>query len=125
VGVTFLSVPGLLAACGGGGGSRVRGAARSTKVMNFANWPYYIDTPQTLKAAGIHKPTTLKQFEKQTGIKVNYYEEVNSNPEYFAKVQGRLSKGEGIDRDIIVSTDNDRFLGTTSPTSGRRSSTRA
>ena len=110
VGIGALSVPGLLAACGGSSKSAAS-SGKVNKVMNFANWPYYIDTPQTLKAAGIHKPTTLKEFEKQTGIKVNYYEEVNSNPEYFAKVQGRLSKGEGIDRDILVSTDNDRFLG--------------
>ena len=112
IGLGALSVPGLLAACGGSGGGS--GGAASTeklnKVLNFANWPYYMDTPQTLKAAGVHKPTTLQQFEKKTGIKVNYYEEVNDNPGYFAKVQGRLSKGEGIDRDIIVSTDNDRFL---------------
>jgi len=111
VGIGALSVPGLLAACGGSSSKSAASSSKVNKVMNFANWPYYIDTPQTLKAAGIHKPTTLKEFEKQTGIKVNYYEEVNSNPEYFAKVQGRLSKGEGIDRDIIVSTDNDRFLG--------------
>jgi spermidine/putrescine transport system substrate-binding protein len=111
VGIGALSVPGLLAACGGGSSKSAASSGKVNKVMNFANWPYYIDTPQTLKAAGIQKPTTLKEFEKQTGIKVNYYEEVNSNPEYFAKVQGRLSKGEGIDRDIIVSTDNDRFLG--------------
>jgi spermidine/putrescine transport system substrate-binding protein len=114
-GAAMLSVPGLLAACGGGGGGGGGGAGGTSteelkKVMNFANWPYYIDTPQTLKAAGINKPTTLKQFEKKTGIKVNYYEEVNDNPGYFAKVQGRLSKGQGIGRDIIVSTDNDRFL---------------
>ncbi len=112
VGIGALSVPGLLAACGGSGSSSKSAASsKVNKVMNFANWPYYIDTPQTLKAAGIHKPTTLQEFKKKTGIKVNYYEEVNSNPEYFAKVQGRLSKGQGIDRDIIVSTDNDRFLG--------------
>jgi spermidine/putrescine transport system substrate-binding protein len=111
VGVGALSVPGLLAACGGSSSKSAAGSSKVNKVMNFANWPYYIDTPATLKAAGIHKPTTLQQFEKKTGIKVNYYEEVNSNPEYFAKVQGRLAKGEGIDRDIIVSTDNDRFLG--------------
>lgn len=111
VGVGALSVPGLLAACGGSSSKSAASSSKVNKVMNFANWPYYIDTPATLKAAGIHKPTTLQQFEKKTGIKVNYYEEVNSNPEYFAKVQGRLAKGEGIDRDIIVSTDNDRFLG--------------
>jgi spermidine/putrescine transport system substrate-binding protein len=112
-GAAMLSVPGLLAACGGSSGGS--GAAASTqqlkKVLNFANWPYYMDTPATLKAAGIHKPTTPKQFQQKTGIKVNYYEEIDSNPDYFAKVQGRLSKGQGIGRDIIVSTDNDRFLG--------------
>jgi spermidine/putrescine transport system substrate-binding protein len=114
IGLGALTVPGLLAACGGGGGGGGGGTAASSQktntVLNFANWPYYIDTRQTLKAAGIHKPTTLKEFQKKTGIKINYYEEVNSNPEYFAKVQGRLSKGQGIGRDIIVSTDNDRFL---------------
>ena len=111
-GAALLSVPGLLAACGGSsGGSTGASGGSVNKVMNFANWPYYIDTPATLKAAGIDKPTTLKQFEKKTGIKVNYYEEVNDNAGYFAKVQGRLSKGQGIGRDILVSTDNDRFLG--------------
>jgi spermidine/putrescine transport system substrate-binding protein len=111
-GAALLSVPGLLAACGGGGGSGAGASSteKLNKVLNFANWPYYIDTPATLKSAGIDKPTTLKQFEAKTGIKVNYYEEVNDNPGYFAKVQGRLSKGQGIGRDIIVSTDNDRFL---------------
>lgn len=109
VGLGALTVPGLLAACGGGGSGNASGKVNT--VLNFANWPYYIDTPMTLKAAGIDKPTTLKEFEKKTGIKVNYYEEVNDNPGYFAKVQGRLSKGQGIGRDIIVSTDNDRFLG--------------
>jgi hypothetical protein len=42
---------------------------------------------------------------------VNYFEDINSNSEYFATVQGRLRQGDGIGRDIIVSTDNDRFLG--------------
>jgi len=114
IGLGALSVPGLLAACGGsggGGGSSSASSQKLNKVLEFANWPYYIDTPATLKAAGIHKPTTLKQFEQKTGIKVNYYEEINDNPGYFAKVEGRLSKGQGIGRDIIVSTDNDRFLG--------------
>jgi len=111
VGVGALSVPGLLAACGGSSSKSAASGGEVKKVLNFANWPYYIDTKPTLKAAGIHKPTTLQEFTEKTGIKVNYYEEVNDNPGYFAKVQGRLAKGQGIDRDIIVSTDNDRFLG--------------
>jgi spermidine/putrescine transport system substrate-binding protein len=109
-GVTVLSLPGLLAACGGGEGDG--GDAGELKdVLNFSNWELYIDTPSTRKAAGLTGPTTLQQFTAKNGIKVNYYEDVNDNPGYFAKVQGRLSRGQGIDRDIIVSTDNDRFLG--------------
>jgi spermidine/putrescine transport system substrate-binding protein len=110
-GASILTIPGLLAACGGGGGGSGGSSSKVNDVLNFANWPYYIDTPQTLKKAGIDKPTTLQQFAKKTGIKVNYYVEINDNPGYFAKVQGRLSRGQGIGRDIIVSTDNDRFLG--------------
>ena len=110
-GVTVLSLPGLLAACGGGGGGDGGDGGELKDVLNFSNWELYIDTPSTRKAAGLTGPTTLQQFTAKTGIKVNYYEDVNDNPGYFAKVQGRLSRGEGIDRDIIVSTDNDRFLG--------------
>lgn len=108
-GGALLAFPSLLAACGGGGGGSSSGEVND--VLNFSNWELYIDTPDSLKAAGIKKPTTLKQFTAKTGIKVNYYEDVNSNSEYFAKVQGRLRQGDGIGRDIIVSTDNDRFLG--------------
>jgi len=108
-GLTLLSLPSLLAACGGGGSSQ--SSTKVNNVLNFANWPLYIDTPSSLKKAGIDKPTTLQQFTTKTGIKVNYYVEINDNAGYFAKVQGRLARGQGIGRDIIVSTDNDRFLG--------------
>jgi len=108
-GVTFLSLPSLLAACGGGGGGD-EATGELKGVLNFSNWELYIDTADTRKAAGLTGPTTLEQFTQETGIKVNYYEDVNSNSEYFATVQGRLRQGQGIGRDIIVSTDNDRFL---------------
>ena len=116
-GGTVLAFPSLLAACGGGSsgttgaaGGTTGGAAQVNDVLNFSNWELYIDTADSLKDVGIDKPTTLEQFTQKTGIKVNYYEDINSNSEYFAKVQGRLAQGQGIDRDIIVSTDNDRFL---------------
>ncbi|HEY6585357.1 MAG TPA: spermidine/putrescine ABC transporter substrate-binding protein [Gaiellaceae bacterium] len=102
-GVTLLSLPGLLAACGGDdSGSDSEAGGELKKVLNFSNWEYYIDTK---------KPTTFEQFKNKTGIKVNYYEDVNSNDGFFAKVQGRLSQGKGIDRDLIVATDNSRFPG--------------
>ena len=101
-GGALLAFPSILAACGGGGGGGDADGGELKDVLNFANWPYYID---------IEKPTTLQDFTKQTGIKVNYYEEINDNADYFAKVQGPLSQGNGIDRDIFVFTDNSRFPG--------------
>jgi spermidine/putrescine transport system substrate-binding protein len=108
-GGALLAFPSLLAACGGGGSSS-SSDGELKDVLNFSNWELYIDTPKTRKAAGLTGPTTLEQFTAETQIKVNYFQDVNSNSEYFATVQGRLRQGQGIDRDIIVSTDNDRFL---------------
>jgi spermidine/putrescine transport system substrate-binding protein len=104
-GATLLSLPGLLAACGGGG-SGGGGSDEVKDVLNFSNWPLYIDYDEKTK-----KRPTLDEFTAQTGIKVNYYEDINSNAEYFGKIQRPLSQGQSIDRDIIVLTDNERFLG--------------
>jgi spermidine/putrescine transport system substrate-binding protein len=103
-GITLLSLPGLLAACGGGDEEAASDELKT--VLNFANWPFYIDVDEKTK-----KRPTLDQFTKATGIKVNYFEEINDNAEYFAKVQGPLSQGRGIGRDIFVLTDNSRFPG--------------
>ena len=106
-GLTVLSLPGLLAACGGGGGGGDDEASGEVlKTLNFANWPLYIDVDEKTK-----KHPTLEAFTAATGIKVNYFEEINDNAEYFATVQGPLSQGQSIDRDIFVFTDNSRFPG--------------
>ena len=100
-GTALLAFPSLLAACGGGGGGGASDDELKT-VLNFSNWELYID---------VDKPTSLEKFTLETGIKVNYFEDINDNGEYFAKVQGPLSQGQGIDRDIFVFTDNSRFPG--------------
>ncbi len=105
-GVTFLSLPGLLAACGGGGGGGGSASGGSSEALRFANWQLYIDIDEKTK-----KSPTLQQFTKKTGIPVEYFEEINSNDEYFGKIQGPLSKGDSIDREIIVMTDNSRYPG--------------
>ena len=51
-GVAFLSLPSLLAACGGGGGNG-ESSGELNDVLNFSNWELYIDTPDTRKAAGL------------------------------------------------------------------------
>ena len=73
----------------------------SEKIVNWSNWPFYIDQAEE----GDDTPTTLELFTKQTGIEVNYTEDVNDNDEYFAKIQPQLSGGQAIAADIFVVTD--------------------
>jgi spermidine/putrescine transport system substrate-binding protein len=101
-GGALLAFPSILAACGGGDGGGGDDGGELKTVLNFSNWPLYID---------VDKPTTLQKFTQETGIKVNYFEDINDNAEYFAKVQGPLSQGNSINRDIFVFTDNSRFPG--------------
>jgi spermidine/putrescine transport system substrate-binding protein len=106
LGAGLLSVPGLLAACGssgGGGGSKNELA----KTIHFSNWTYYMDKDPKTK-----KWLTLEAFKKETGVNVEYTEDINSNSQFFGKIQGPLSRGQSIDRDLIVLTDNERFLAT-------------
>jgi spermidine/putrescine transport system substrate-binding protein len=105
-----LSLPAILAACGGGGGIEgeagdTGGGEPTTTVeqvladkLVFANWPLYIDQE------GKRRPT-LEDFEKSTGVKVQYIEEVNDNEEWFGKFQAQLSQGQDIGRDLTVLTD--------------------
>jgi spermidine/putrescine transport system substrate-binding protein len=103
-----LSVPGLLAACGGGGGiegQQVESQPATTveqvlaDEITVSNWPYYIDQNDDAT-----RFPTIEQFTEETGVKVNYLEDINSNEEFFGEIQAPLSRGQGIDRDIIVPT---------------------
>jgi spermidine/putrescine transport system substrate-binding protein len=107
VGGAALSLPSLIAACGGGGGISAQTGAggASTEVKQqladtlvFANWPAYIDKK------GSSRPT-LEAFTAQTGVNVKYIQEVNDNEEWFGKYQAQLSQGQDIDRDLTVLTD--------------------
>ena len=105
LGGAAITVPGLLAACGGtskkaGGGST---SHKLAKTLHFSNWPYYIDTK------GQAFPS-LMQFQKKTGVHVAYVQDINDNAGFFGKIQGPLSRGQSVHRDIIVLTDNDRYL---------------
>jgi spermidine/putrescine transport system substrate-binding protein len=102
---TILTLPGFLAACGGGGknAAATRTAAVShtlPKTLTWSNWPLYIDVNEKTKTH-----PTLVAFEKHYGIKVRYIEDINDNDSYFGKIEGPLSQGESIHRDLIVMTD--------------------
>jgi len=105
LGAAALTVPAWLAACGGSSSKKASstGTAASktlAKTLVFSNWPLYIDVNEKTK-----KHPSLDQFTAQTGVKVKYIEDINDNDQFFGKIEGPLSQGQGIGRDIIVLTD--------------------
>ena len=106
-GGSVLTLPGLLAACGGTSKKAASGTTshQLAKTLRFSNWTLYIDTNNKT-----HSHPSLQQFQKKYGTRVQYTEDINANAEFFGKIQGALSRGQSIDRDIVVLTDNDRYL---------------
>ena len=111
-GLAAVAATGFLAACGSAGKNpSASGSASKTplaaptdlsdtdKVVNWSNWPQYIDVDDN------GKRPTLVAFTKETGIKVNYNEDYNDNDEFFAKVRPLLEAGQDTGRDTWVSTD--------------------
>jgi spermidine/putrescine transport system substrate-binding protein len=106
-GGAFLTVPGVLAACGGTTKKAASTTANKTlaKTLRFSNWTLYMDTNNKT-----HSYPSLVEFQKKYGVHVAYTTDINDNASYFGKIQGALSRGQSIDRDIVVLTDNDRYL---------------
>ena len=107
VGATGAAAAGasLLAACGSDdSGSDDGGSSGGSdeKILNFANWPLYIDTK---KVDGERTYPTLEGFEEETGIQVNYDDPINDNEEYFAIIRPRLAAGNDVGVDSFVLTD--------------------
>jgi len=93
-----------LAACGGGSGgiegggeekeaSKVKLEGKASGELTISNWPLYIDKG------------TVPAFEKASGVKVKYIEDINSNEEFFNKMQPLLGQGESGGRSIFVLAD--------------------
>jgi spermidine/putrescine transport system substrate-binding protein len=108
-GAGAVSMAAFMAACGIG--SKPAAVAhtnwvwdKATKagVLDFANWPLYIDT---LEVNGKTTYPTLDQFAKDTSIKVTYTEPILDNNSFFAKVAPLLAQGQSIGYDIIVVTN--------------------
>jgi len=107
-----LGSPSLLAACGTEGAQQTAEScvsedlSSSEKVLNFSNWPSYID--EQVKKVNGKKETvlpTLEDFEAESGIQVTYNTDVNDNNEFFAKVRNQLADCQPTGRDIFVLTD--------------------
>lgn len=66
---------------------------KATGELVISNWPLYIDKK------------TVPNFERKTGVSVAYHEDINSNEEFFSKMQPLLSSGESGGRSIFVLAD--------------------
>ena len=104
-----------LAACGTGGDSAPSGTGAASgpakpspatdrsdqeKVVNWANWTLYLDYDEETK-----KYPTLEAFQKESGLKATYAEDIDDNDTYYGKISGQLKNGQDIGKDIIVFTD--------------------
>jgi spermidine/putrescine transport system substrate-binding protein len=108
-GGALLTVPGLLAACGGSStkASTSAGSSRALpKTITWSNWPLYIDVNEKTKTH-----PSLVAFEKHYHVHVKYLEDVNDNDSFFGKIEGPLSQGQSIGRDLIVLTDSSGLPG--------------
>ena len=94
----------FLAACasdeptltGSTGGGELPAVAGELKV---AHWPLYID-----RAKGGARPT-LEAFEKETGIEVDYRENITDNQEFFAKLVPLFRAGQDTGYDLVALSD--------------------
>jgi spermidine/putrescine transport system substrate-binding protein len=109
-GTALAGVGAFLAACGTSGQSSAPSAAATpggsgepsaSDVLNFANWPLYIDQDE----GNPPKSPTLDQFTAAYGTKVNYVEAVNDNDTFFGTIQPPLQAGQDTGWDIVVLTD--------------------
>ncbi|TWD80712.1 spermidine/putrescine transport system substrate-binding protein [Kribbella amoyensis] len=105
-----LSGSSLLSGCGTPAAKQTEAQCVSTdlssseKVLNFSNWPSYMDEADE-KVNGKTVLPTLAGFEKQSGIKVTYTTDINDNQEFYAKVKDQLGACQPTGRDLFVLTD--------------------
>jgi spermidine/putrescine transport system substrate-binding protein len=110
--VGTLSLASILAACGGepagtapdGEGPTVDFSAEPGSEINFANWPLYIDSAKDPETGERIHPS-LQSFTDETGITVNYNDEIQANASFFGQLLPQLQAGQDTGRDIIVITN--------------------
>ncbi|WP_461027307.1 ABC transporter substrate-binding protein [Streptomyces sparsus] len=107
-GMSAVAGGGLLAACGippaqGGGTEPDESQDRSDrdKTLTFSNWPLYVDVDDEDES----RRPTLDAFQRESGIKVKYIEDINDNNEFYGKIKPQLAAGQDIGRDLVCLTD--------------------
>jgi spermidine/putrescine transport system substrate-binding protein len=68
-------------------------------VLNFANWPYYIDRNRS------NRHPSLEFFTQQTGVEVDYSRPIRGNEQFFEKIRPALRAGRPTGYDLVVVTN--------------------
>lgn len=128
---TLTGVAAFLEACGGGLGTATPSATAAAPTslapgatatataqptpsptlggtLHWANWPAYIDLTGAALDAGKYAPgssPTIEDFQKKTGITVDYQEKIEDNAHFFATIQPQLVAGLSTGWDLVVLTD--------------------
>ena len=95
----------VLGGCGTSGGKqeaddcKSKDVSATEKELVISNWPEYIDEDDKGYVS------TLTQFQKDTGIKVDYTADVNDNNEFYGKVKNQLGACSATKRDMFMLTD--------------------
>jgi spermidine/putrescine transport system substrate-binding protein len=106
-GIRSLTLPLLAAVVAAGCGSLDESAQTSSEAtvaasgdpsgkLTWSNWPLYIDPG---------RKGTIAEFERETGVDVNYVEDINDNQAFFAKLQPTLADGDSEGRSLITVSD--------------------
>ncbi|MGW7351192.1 spermidine/putrescine ABC transporter substrate-binding protein [Streptomyces sp. Z26] len=99
-----------LAACGippaastgdEGGSHRSKDHSAKERELTFSNWPLYVDVADDDED---DRPS-LRAFERDSGVKVKYIEDVNDNNEFYSKIKPQLAAGQDTGRDLVCLTD--------------------
>lgn len=97
--------PAFLAACSSDSDSNTAtgtstsggGSLDGTDLVIF-NWPLYIENDDASSS------DTINNFQDQTGVSVDYQDNIDGNESFFTKYQPELAAGRGIGADIVVLT---------------------
>ena len=105
-GGTVLTLPGLLAACGGGSKSAATTAAAAARRRCRRRSSGRTGRSTSTSTTRRRSTRRSQAFETKYKVNVRYLEDINDNDSFFGKIEGQLSQGQSVGRDIVVLTDS-------------------
>lgn len=102
-GAGALGLAAFLAACADGTPSGSTFGSDPAGILNFANWPLYIDKAKLPNGQSVRP--SLQEFTDDTGIQVNYREVIQESDWFFQKIEPRLAARQPTGWDLIVITN--------------------